>query len=62
MTYREFNETLKKVNLSKKRFADLTGIGYFTIFNWKHGDVPKWAESWLNLYIIKLKYDIMQLK
>ena len=52
MTYEEFEELLKKLNINKKEFAGLVEMSYQTIMNWNNtNNVPKWVKSWLENYI-----------
>ena len=52
MTYEEFEELLKKLNINKKEFAGLVEMSYQTIMNWSNtNNVPKWVKSWLENYI-----------
>ena len=52
MTYKEFEEKLKSINLNKKRFSQLTELSYQTVMNWNNiGKVPSWVKSWLENYI-----------
>ena len=54
-----FNELLKRVNLSKKEFAELVGVQYSSVNNWGSGKfgVPYWVKSWLENYIKSLDMD-----
>jgi len=53
MKKNEFNEILKKINLSRQEFADMTSLSYGSVSNWNDGKqpVPGWVESWLQNYI-----------
>ena len=53
MTYNEFKKTLKKCDLTIKKFANMCGLHFTTISTtWKSkNEVPKWVETWLNNYI-----------
>lgn len=66
MTVKEFNEKLKIAGLKKKDFAEKTSLPYGSITNWgqEARPVPKWVESWLDLYIESktVKKIISQLK
>ncbi len=59
MTKQSFTEILKKINLSKKEFAQLSNISYNTVNNWNDDNrpVPPWVESWLENYIEKKKHE-----
>ncbi len=49
----EFNELLKKANLTKKAFAEILETSYNTLNAWGSNDreIPYWVKSWLTLYI-----------
>lgn len=49
----EFTDFLKKIDLSKKDFAELSNISYNTVNNWNDTNkpVPPWVKSWLDNYI-----------
>jgi len=53
MTREEFNNQLKKANLSKQEFCAIIGLNYSAVNNWgnKTIPVPKWVQSWLYNYI-----------
>ena len=52
MNYKEFEELLKKSDINKKDFSELTELSYQTVMNWNNTDnVPKWVNSWLENYI-----------
>lgn len=59
MTKQSFTEILKKINLSKKEFAQLSNISYNTVNNWNDDNrpVPPWVKSWLENYIEKKKHE-----
>lgn len=52
MLKEHFTAKLKKLGLSKKDFAKLTGIPYNTVNNWSDlkRPIPLWVESWLKNY------------
>lgn len=51
MTYKEFEDRLQDVNLSKKDFASMVDMSYTGVTNWKQVDsIPKWVDSWLYHY------------
>jgi hypothetical protein len=57
MTHEEFLELLKKANLNKKEFVDITRLAYSTVGNWSSSDkVPYWVNSWLENYIERKKH------
>ena len=53
MKKQEFDETLKKIGLSRQEFADMTELGYSTIGNWhdEKKPVPGWVKCWLDIYV-----------
>ncbi len=52
MNNHEFEELLKKAELSKKDFANLVEMNYNSVTNWnKSNKIPQWVASWLKLYI-----------
>lgn len=59
MTKEEFKEELKKLGISKKEFAKLSGTAYITVNNWNDSNkpIPKWVESWLQNYIKAQTYE-----
>lgn len=52
MNKQTFNVWLKIAGLTKKEFAQKTGLGYSTVANWGSKDkpVPPWVMSWLINY------------
>ena len=62
MKKQEFDETLKKIALSRQEFADMTELSYGAVSNWhdEKKPVPGWVKSWLDNYIkSKLADDII---
>lgn len=59
MTYEEFSLRLKELGLSKKDFANLTGLEATSVTNWKAKNEVKssWVKSWLDNYEKALKFD-----
>ena len=53
MTTIEFEELLKKAQLTKKEFAKLVKMHYTSVTNWKQDkkNIPEWVREYLNLYI-----------
>ena len=57
----EFNELLKKADLSRKELADIVGLSYSAVNNWGSGsDFPRWVSSWLENYIAKKRFDTIK--
>lgn len=54
----EFDETLKKIGLTRQEFADITELAYSTIGNWhdEKKPIPGWVKSWLENHIKAKKY------
>ncbi|MFW2585553.1 hypothetical protein [Aliarcobacter butzleri] len=59
MKKQEFDETLKKIGLSRQEFADMTELAYSTIGNWhdEKKPVPGWVKSWLDNYVKAKSYN-----
>ncbi|ASQ30249.1 hypothetical protein CAV_0582 [Campylobacter avium LMG 24591] len=59
MTYEEFSLRLKELGLSKKDFANLTGLEATSVTNWKAKNEVKssWVKSWLDNYEKALKFE-----
>ncbi|WP_162165590.1 XRE family transcriptional regulator [Campylobacter fetus] len=54
----EFEEVLKKTELTKRDFSGLTGVAYQTIINWgSTNKIPPWVSSWLQNYIKSKSYE-----
>jgi len=53
MEKKEFDNILKDNNLTRKDFANLSGIQYTTVGKWNDKDrkIPAWVKSWLENYI-----------
>ena len=53
MKKQEFDETLKKIGLSRQEFADMTELSYGAVSNWhdEKKPVPGWVKSWLDNYV-----------
>ena len=48
----EFNELLKKAELTKKEFAEIIDMRYSSVNNWGSSQqFPRWVKSWLENYI-----------
>lgn len=59
MSYDEFSLRLKNLKLSKKEFAEQTGLEATSVTNWKQGNLVKssWVKSWLDNYEKAKKFD-----
>lgn len=59
MNKEEFSTLLKKINLSKKEFAEFANISYNTVNNWNDDNkpIPPWVKSWLDNYIKAKSYE-----
>ena len=58
MDINKFEEVLTYINLTKKDFADLTGVAYQTIINWgSTNKIPPWVDSWLVNFIKAKSYE-----
>lgn len=59
MEKKEFDSILKQNQLSRKDFAELSGIQYTTVGKWNDTDrtIPSWVESWLKNYIKAKSYE-----
>lgn len=55
----EFDDTLKRIGMSRQEFAAITNLSYGAVSNWhdEKKPVPGWVDSWLENYISKKKYD-----
>lgn len=59
MKKQEFDSILKQNQLSRKDFAELSGIQYTTVGKWNDADrtIPAWVKSWLKNYIKAKSYE-----
>ncbi|MBX7489910.1 hypothetical protein [Helicobacter turcicus] len=57
MSYEDLTKHLKNLGLSKEEFAQIVGMSYHSVTNWKAKEIPKWVDSWINLYYTAQKYD-----
>lgn len=59
MKKQEFDDILKNNNLTRKDFANLSGIQYTTVGKWNDKDrkIPAWVKSWLENYIKSKSYE-----
>lgn len=60
MTFKEFCEKLEELKLSKKDFAELTGMSHNTVANWSYKQMPAWVKSFLKYYEDAQKFYIIQ--
>ncbi|QSZ43149.1 XRE family transcriptional regulator (plasmid) [Sulfurimonas aquatica] len=64
MEYNELTDRLKNLEMTKKKFAEITGQGVTTITNWK-GDgkkIPAWVDTWLDNYEKAQAYELIKNK
>jgi DNA-binding transcriptional regulator YiaG len=58
MEKEEFNNLLKKADLTKKEFAGIIDMRYTSVNNWGSSQkFPRWVKSWLENYIEAKKFD-----
>lgn len=58
MDIQDFENTLKRLDLSKTDFAKMVGAVYNGVINWNvRGETPKWVKSWLENYEKACKFD-----
>lgn len=58
MDIQDFENTLKRLDLSKADFAKMVGAVYNGVINWNvRGQTPKWVQSWLENYEKARKFD-----
>ncbi|EAJ7109735.1 hypothetical protein YZ59_04175 [Campylobacter upsaliensis] len=50
MTYEDFSDKLKKLQLSRDEFSKIVGMSYNSVANWKSKEIPAWVDSWLENY------------
>lgn len=63
MTKVEFDTALEAVGLSRKDFAELSGVSYLgTVTNWndEKRPIPVWVRSWLENYAYRKKYEALR--
>ena len=58
----EFDTLIKEVGLSRKDFAELTGVQYTTVGKWNDDDrqIPTWVDSWIENYRERKKLEELQ--
>lgn len=59
MTKKEFDDTLKRLSLSRQEFCKITGLAYSTVSNWNDEKLPlpSWVDSWLVNYERSSSYE-----
>jgi len=63
MTKQEFDTALEAVGLSRKDFAELSGVSYLgTVTNWndEKRPIPVWVNTWLENYAYRKKYEALR--
>jgi predicted transcriptional regulator len=62
MKKENFDDLLKKLNLTRKEFAEISGIRYTTVGKWNDDNrpIPAWVKSWLENYIEKKKFETVK--
>jgi len=62
MTPKEFTAELKELKLKKVEFAEMVGLKYRTIQDWRENanPVPAWVDSWLANYQLAEKFKELQ--
>ncbi|HEF3558337.1 TPA: hypothetical protein R9133_001627, partial [Campylobacter upsaliensis] len=50
MTYEDFSNKLRKLQLSRDEFSKIVGMSYNSVANWKLKEIPAWVDSWLEQY------------
>lgn len=60
----DFEEQLKKFNLTRQDFCNLTGLAYSSVANWndEKKPIPSWVKSWLDNYKYKRFYELMKIE
>lgn len=58
----DFEEQLKKINLTRQDFCNLTGLAYSSVANWNDDKkpIPNWVKSWLENYKYKHIYNTLK--
>ncbi|BEK33194.1 hypothetical protein CW576_09420 [Campylobacter jejuni] len=57
MTYEDFSNKLKKLQLSRDEFSKIVGMSYNSVTNWKLKEIPAWVEPFLYYYEKSLALD-----
>ncbi|MDR2458200.1 MAG: hypothetical protein LBD41_06970 [Clostridiales Family XIII bacterium] len=61
LTHEEFVQRIKELNLNKKEFADMVGLGHQTVINWSSKPpIPYWVTSWLEYYSDSIQLKALQ--
>ena len=62
MTKKDFDLSLKSLNLSRQDFCKITGLAYSSVANWHdvNKPIPSWVASWINNYTKAKKYEIIE--
>lgn len=50
MTYEDFSNKLKQLDLTREDFSKLVNMSYNSVANWKSKEIPAWVDSWLEQY------------
>lgn len=50
MTYEDFSNRLKQLDLTREDFSKLVGMNYNSVANWKSKEIPIWVDTWLEKY------------
>lgn len=51
MTRAQFLAALERLDLKQGRFAELTGLHPATVYHWRDGQIPLWAERLLAAWV-----------
>ena len=63
MNYQEFSNKLEKLSITKKDFAEKTGLSQSSVTNWKSVDrIPSWVDGFLENYEKASAYDLIKNK
>ncbi|MBX0432585.1 hypothetical protein I9461_00910 [Campylobacter jejuni] len=50
MTYEDFSNRLKQLDLTREDFSKLVGMNYNSVANWKSKEIPIWVDGWFQKY------------
>lgn len=58
MNKQQFDNALDMLDLSRKKFSELSGMSYNTVGQWNDETkkIPAWVPSWLENYNYKMRY------